>query len=765
MDSLWYTQPAAKWLHAFPVGNGRLGAMAFGRVHKESVYLNEDTVWTRARADRNNPDALRHLPEVRRLLLAGRTEEAHTLAELTLFGLPHRMGTYQQLAEMTLLTHGHHDELVDGYRRELDLVDGIARISYAHQGVTFRREIFASQPDDVIVIRFEADVPDAIGVGTHVYRRYDAQGTLDGVDHVLSGRCGLLGTAFTARVRLIPEGGSIELAGDHLIVSGADALTLLIAAATDFRDRDHSATCYETLENAAKLPYPELRSRHLEDHRPLMRRVRLHLADADDLAALPTDERLERVKKGNHDAELVTGYFQFGRYLLLGSSRPGTMPANLQGIWNDSFTPAWDSKFTININAEMNYWPAGPANLIECQAPLIELIDRIRVTGAETARIHYGCRGYVAHSNVDLWGDTAPLDNVLCGLWPAGAAWLVHHAWEHYLYTQDRDFLAERAYPAMKEAAQFALDFLIEDPATGELLFGPTVSPEAQYYDALGLRSGLCMAPTSDTQIVGGLFDRCINASQLLEVDRQFRDELVVARERLPKPQTGRFGQLQEWRDDYEEWEPGHRHLSHLFALYPDAAITPRRTPELAAAARVSLERRIANGSGGSGWSRAWIVLLWARLKEGDRAHDHLMALLRERTERNLFDMHPPQGTNPLTVFQIDGNLGAVAAICELLLQSHDGIEFLPALPSAWPSGTVRGLRARGGFEIDIDWRDGQLTRAMLRSLAGQTCTIRSERRLRVTSTETSALTLAEGLDELSFPTELGSSFDVIPST
>ena len=349
------------------------------------------------------------------------------------------------------------------------------------------------------------------------------------------------------------------------------------------------------------------------------------------------------------------------------------------------------------------------------------------MTGAETARVHYGCRGFVAHHNTDLWADTVPLDNVFCGLWPAGAAWLTYHLWEHYAYAPDETFLRERAYPAMREAALFCLDYLVADPATGELLFGPSLSPENQYYDAQGLRSGLCMAPTSDTQIVDGLFARVAEAERILGIADGVGTELEAARARLPKPAIGRFGQLQEWRDDVEEWEPGHRHLSHLFAVYPDHTITERSRPELARAARTSLERRLANGGGGTGWGRAWVVLIWARFHEAELAHEHLLHLLRLSTVENLFDTHPPQGTNPLTVFQIDGNLGGTAAVCEMLLHSHDGIELLPALPSAWPSGSVEGLRARGGFEVAIDWEDGRLRRATLHSTHGLPCFVHGD--------------------------------------
>jgi alpha-L-fucosidase 2 len=764
---LWFESPAARWLAALPVGNGRLGATVFGRVYKETVILNEETIWTRWPDDRNNPDALAALPEVRRLLLDGRIEEAHTLAELSMFGLPHRQASYQVLGDMTLLFGGHHEELVSGYRRSLDLDDGITAVEYELDGKRFRREAFVSAPDDVVVLRFEGSAPGSVELGSHFYRRYDAFERIDGTDHVIGGAVGARGTAFSARARVLAEGGSVERLGDHISVRGADAVTILVAGATDFRHEEYEQACLDTLAAAAARPFAELRARHVESHRPPMRRVRLRLGAEPDagLEALPTDVRLERVKAGGLDPGLVELHFQFGRYLLLGSSRPGTVPANLQGIWNDSYQPAWDSKFTININLQMNYWPAEVANLAECHEPLFDLIDRLRLSGAETANVHYGCGGFVAHHNTDLWADTAPLDNVFCGLWPAGAAWLAHHLWERYAYDLDEAFLRERAYPGMKEAARFVLDFLVPDPETGELLFGPSLSPENQYLDANGIRSGLCMSPAGDTQIIAGLLDRCRRAAELLRVDDDFRDELSAALEGLPAMRIGGRGQLQEWREDHVEYEKGHRHVSHLFAVYPDAQITPRRTPDLAAAARRALELRIEEASDRSigGWSVAWLSLLWARFGEGAQAHEQLYGVLRKSTETSLLDLSPPGGTNPLTVFQIDGNLGAVAAVCEMLVQSHDGIELLPALPPEWPAGSVGGLRLRGGFEADLEWAAGRLVRASLRSAAGARCELRSPIPLTVAHEGNPvAVDHRDGL--ICFDTEVGAAYDVVPA-
>ncbi|CAL5870370.1 uncharacterized protein PFLUO_LOCUS4606 [Penicillium psychrofluorescens] len=718
MSELWYQQPAAHWNEALPVGNGRLGAMVYGRTDTELLQLNEDSIWYGGPQDRIPKDARKYLPQLREAIRAGNHVEAEKLAQSAFFAYPISQRSYEPLGTL-FLDFNHNPEHVSKYRRSLDLCNAAVRIEYDYKEARFEREILASYPDNVMAIRVRSSIKARFIVRlTRMSElEFETNEYLDDVCatgsaitmHVTPGGKNSNRACCIVGIRCQDNAGTITSIGNNLVVESGDAV-LLVAAQTTFRHQDIDQRASRDINDAIKCSFADLLARHTVNYHSLYNRMDLQLSPSSP--DIPTDQRL----KYKRDPGLIALYHNYARYLLISCSRTGdsALPANLQGIWNPSFHPAWGSKFTINVNLQMNYWGANMCNLSECEQPLFDLLERVADSGKATAQMMYGCRGWTAHSCTDIWADTCPVDRWMpATVWPLGGAWLCYHIWDHFRFTGDESFL-RRMFPTLRGCVEFILDFLIEDATGVYLVTNPSLSPENTFYDHNGEKGVLCEGSTVDIQIIDAILGAFISCNVELDIKDVLLPEVRTTRSRLPPMQISNSGYLQEWASDYAEFEPGHRHTSHLWALHPGNAITPAKTPDLANACGVILRRRARHGGGHTGWSRAWLINLHARLFEADECSKHLELLLAKSTLPNMLDSHPP--------FQIDGNFGGGAGIGEALVQSHEPgvIRLLPACPKGW-KGSIRGVRARGGFELDFGWENGRITGAVtINSMLGR---------------------------------------------
>jgi alpha-L-fucosidase 2 len=774
---LWYTYPADKWENALPVGNGRLGAMVFGKTGEEQIQLNEDTLWSGGPYSTVVKGGYKVLPEIQRLVFDGNYKMAHILFGRNLMGYPVEQMKYQSLGNLVIQFMSR--EPVTNYRHELDLDSAVVTTSYVQNGVRFTREVFSSAVDQVIVVRLTADKPGQISFKAQLRgERNEAHSNyatdyfrMDGLPpDSLSVRgksadyMGVMGAErYESRLKMLPEGGAMSLDWDELNVSNAEAVTLLIAAATNFVNaKDCSADAHARVEvvmtAAARKTYDALKAAHVAEHRRLFRRVAISLpVTANSLLA--TDGRLKSFD-GTNDPALAALVFQFGRYLLISSSRPGTQPANLQGIWNKDQNPMWDSKYTTNINTEMNYWPAEVGNLSECAEPLFRMIRELTDQGSQVAREHYGARGWVFHQNTDIWRVAAPMDGPSWGTFTTGGAWLATHLWEHYLFTGDKEFLKEY-YPVLKGCVEFFLDFLVPHPKYHWLVTNPSTSPEnfpavpgqVPFFDEITTfktTTSICAGSTIDMQILHDLFGYAAQAADVLGTDRDFKARVLAAKARLAPMQIGKKGNLQEWLEDWGETEKGHRHISPLWGLFPGHQISPLRTPKFADGSRVVLEQR---GLSGNGWSSAWKAACWARLGDGAKAMENFTYAMRKYTTQSLFSICS-------SAMQVDGSFGMAAAVAEMILQSHENeLAFLPALPESWKEGEVHGLCARGGFEVALRWTAGRLETATLLSRKGNPCRVRTAAPMKILSEGRPVHLSRPEKDVIEFKTEAGRTY------